>query len=139
MAAPNLAAKSDSEIDTWIENHERRGATDTDLCRELLEQRSRRQSKILNVEIFLMHLMEAARRDAFVSYGSLAEENDVAWSKARHAMNGLAGPPITDRHYLAYHFGYAIQEVKAGKRRHGRRFIKRRRRAIQMLTPDLIA
>jgi hypothetical protein len=91
MGVRDITAKSDSEIETWIENHERRGATDTGLYHELLEERARRQSKLLNIEKSLAHLMEAARRGSFVTYGSLAEANGVPWNKARHAMNGAGG------------------------------------------------
>ena len=86
-----FATKTDDEIDVWIKNHEEKHQTHTDLYHALLEERSRRRSKLLNIEESLQHLMASARRCAFTTYGDLAGASGVAWEKARHAMNGAGG------------------------------------------------
>jgi hypothetical protein len=88
---PDFTTKSDNEIQTWIENHEQKGVTDTQLYKDLLEERSRRKSKLLNVEKSLQHLMQAAQEARFTTYGELAIANGVPWNKARHHMNGSGG------------------------------------------------
>ena len=83
--------KTDDELETWIKNHERTGATKSELYKLLLEERARRQSTLLNIDKSLEHLAEAARARKFTTYGDLANASDVPWSKARHAMNGANG------------------------------------------------
>jgi hypothetical protein len=87
----DFSAKSDSEIETWIENHERSGATSAELYKRLLEERARRNSSGLKVENSLRLLSEAASAEKFVTYGDLAKASGVPWSQARHAMNGAHG------------------------------------------------
>jgi hypothetical protein len=88
---PNLATKSDDEIDSWIEKYVARGLTSDPTCLLLLEERGQRQSKVLKIEKSLDHLMDAARRKKFTTYGALAMASDVPWKKARHLMNGARG------------------------------------------------
>jgi hypothetical protein len=89
----DLSSKTDVEIDTWIANHERNKKTDSELFRELLEERAKRQSKLLNIEKSLQHLIACAKlgRGHFTTYGALADVSGVPWSKARHSMNGSGG------------------------------------------------
>lgn len=87
----NLKDKSDSEIESWIGNHEKRNATNSDLFRTLLEERARRNSKGLKIEKSLALLMEAARDGKLTTYGDLAKASEISWSVARHAMNGAGG------------------------------------------------
>jgi len=88
---PDFSRRSDSEIDIWIENHEKKGETDTELYRSLLEERARRQSRLLNIDKSLTHLIEIARARRFTTYGDLVKVNGIPWSQARHAMNGAHG------------------------------------------------
>lgn len=87
----NLAEKSDAEIDVWILNHERKGATEIALYKSLLEERARRSSSGLKIENSLRHLTNAARQRGFTTYGDLAKASEVPWSQARHSMNGSRG------------------------------------------------
>lgn len=89
--ATDFSSKSDDDINTWIANHEAKGATDAPLYKELLKERARRNSQTLNVEKSLAHLMEAARKEKFTTYGALAEANSISWQKARFQMNGAGG------------------------------------------------
>jgi hypothetical protein len=87
----NILEKTDDELETWIKNHEQKGATNVELYKHLLEERARRQSKLLNIDKSLEHLTEAARARKFTTYGDLANASGVPWGKARHAMNGANG------------------------------------------------
>jgi hypothetical protein len=87
----DFKSKTDDEIETWIRNHERRAATDKPLYKALLEERARRQSSGLKLEISLQHLIQAAKEDRFTTYGDLAKASGVPWNVARHAMNGPHG------------------------------------------------
>jgi hypothetical protein len=86
MTSPDLSARSDAEIDTWIENHEKQGKTDAALYRALLEERARRSSHQLNIETTLAHLREAAKRKTYTTYGKVAEVNGIGWNIARRLM-----------------------------------------------------
>lgn len=87
----DLAKKTDAEIDNWIANHERVGETKTDLYVSLIAERSRRHGHGLTIAKSMAALIAAARRHEFISYGELAEANEVPWTKARHRMNGKYG------------------------------------------------
>lgn len=90
---PELTRKTDSEIEQWIRNHERKGATKDPLYFALLEERARRDQKAghLDINRSLDLLAEAARKQQYVTYGDLAKASNVLWSKARHRMNGANG------------------------------------------------
>lgn len=89
----DLAEKTDNQIDQWIHNHERKGATGEPLYLELLEERARRskQKGLLDVNKSLELLTQAAIEQRYVTYGDLAKANNVEWSRARHRMNGMNG------------------------------------------------
>ena len=87
----DLTGKSDGEVCTWILNHEKRGETNSELYKSLLEERARRSSSGLKIENSLQHLIKSARQGIFTTYGHLAKASDVPWGRARHAMNGEHG------------------------------------------------
>jgi hypothetical protein len=87
----DLTSKSDAEIDTWISNHERLKKTDTELFRSLVVERGRRHGRGLSIDVSMQAMMQAAKNGKFISYGELAEANGIAWTKARHLMNGKHG------------------------------------------------
>jgi hypothetical protein len=89
----DFSAKSDVQIDQWIKNHEDRQATNLPLYAELLEERARRgqEKSSLLVDTSIALLRTAAIEQRCVSYGDLAAESGVAWSRARHRMNGPGG------------------------------------------------
>lgn len=86
-----LDDRTDAEIETWIVNHERAGATDRPLYHALLEERARRAKGSLSIETSLRHLTEAARSGRFTTYGELARASGMEWKPARHLMNGPKG------------------------------------------------
>lgn len=88
---PNLQSKTDKEIDNWIARHEENRRTDDSLYRLLIEERNRRHGQGLNLKSSISFLIGSARDRRFVSYGDLADASNVAWSKARHRMNGAHG------------------------------------------------
>lgn len=89
----DLATKSDSEINQWIENYESKRQTALPFYRQLLEERARRiQLKhILNLNHSLECLKAAAIRSKCISYSDLAKASNVEWSRARNQMNGPHG------------------------------------------------
>ena len=88
-----LTEKQDKEIESWIKNHEKNGATSAPLYFALLEERVlRAQTKHkLNFDRSLAHLSEAAANQKCTTYGALAAASGVEWSQARHQMNGVNG------------------------------------------------
>src|SRR5438128_1690923 len=91
MATVDLKSKTDAELKSWISNHERKSATDTAFYKTLLEERARRQTSGLKLEISLHHLVSTAKARKFTTYGDLAKASGVPWNVARHAMNGAHG------------------------------------------------
>ena len=87
----DFSAKTDDDIDSWIRNHEEKGATDAPLYRDLIEERNRRHGKGLKLDVSIAYLRQAAKDKRFVGYGELAEANGVEWSQARYRMNGNHG------------------------------------------------
>ena len=89
----NFTEKTDLQIDQWIQNHEKKGATGYPLYLDLLEERARRgeERSLLLLQHSLSLLRRAAIQQTCVSYGDLAKESGVEWSKARHRMNGRGG------------------------------------------------
>lgn len=89
----DLTAKTELEIANWLKNHENAGATTTPLYLALLEERVRRSKSTqrLDFECSLEHLTQTAISGVCTSYGALAAASQVAWSKARHQMNGPNG------------------------------------------------
>lgn len=89
----DLSAKSDRELQTWIENHEAKGAQSAPLYIRLIEERLRRAraTQLLDLEQSLTHLKEAAIRQTCTTYGDLAAASGIEWSRARHQMNGIHG------------------------------------------------
>ncbi len=89
----DLAAKTDAEINQWIINHESAKATETQLYKDLLEERVRRGEGAGRLEIqkSLTALTQAARERRYLTYGDLAAASNVPWTKARHQMNGAKG------------------------------------------------
>lgn len=87
----DLSKKSNDEIDNWIANHERLGKTTTELYSSLIAERNRRHGHGLTIEKSMRALVAAAKRREFISYGELAEANGIAWTQARHRMNGKHG------------------------------------------------
>lgn len=88
-----LATKTDSEIETWIRNHERAEKTSVPLYLELLEERVRRAQfkHKLDFDRSLAHLKQTAIDQTCTTYGALAAASGVEWSQARHQMNGTNG------------------------------------------------
>lgn len=87
----DLSRKTDDEIDTWIANHERNGETQTELYRRLIEERNSRHGHGLAITVSVNAIVDAAKQGRFISYGEIAEANQVPWTKARHRMNGKHG------------------------------------------------
>lgn len=94
MPPADLSAKTDSDLNQWIANHEGKpGGTALPLYRQLLEERVRRaQTKPgLKPERSLEHLKRTAIRQTCTSYGDLAKASDLEWSQARRLMSGSNG------------------------------------------------
>ena len=89
----NISSKSDSDLDVWIENHIKKGVTDTDLYKGLVaektrrrEKRAERQSAGLQIETTIKQLLIFAKAKAFVSYSEIADANGISWNNAFRPM-----------------------------------------------------
>jgi hypothetical protein len=78
MTEIDLTAKREDEIEAWIGNYERKGATDDPFYKRLLEERARRQSSGLKPEVSLRHLIAVAKEERFTTYGDLATASGVS-------------------------------------------------------------
>ena len=87
----DLTKKTNSEIDIWIANHERKKETGSELYKDLIAERSLRHGRGLSIDVSIEAMKKAAREQRYISYGELAEANGINWSKARHLMNGKHG------------------------------------------------
>ncbi len=89
----DFSSKSDADLETWIANHEARGAMDAPLYRELLEERARRSAvrHRLDPERSLGLLMKVAKAGVCTTYGELAAASGVDWAQARRVMSGKGG------------------------------------------------
>jgi hypothetical protein len=88
-----LETKTDTEIETWIRNHEKGSRTSDPLYLRLLEERVQRAQLKHQLDFgrSLQKLKQAAVDQICISYGDLAAASDVEWAKARHQMNGSNG------------------------------------------------
>jgi len=79
----DFSTYDDKAIEGAIRRHQEKGVTDTDLYRELVEERAKRCSKKLIVEKTVALLMDAARREGFVSYKDVATASGVSFDTVR--------------------------------------------------------
>jgi hypothetical protein len=91
MIEVDLSNKTDNQIEIWIQNYEKRHATGEAFYKKLLEERAKRQTRGLKLEVSLQNLIVAAKARQFVTYGDLAKASEVPWNAARHSMNGVHG------------------------------------------------
>jgi hypothetical protein len=89
----DLSIKTDTEIENWISNYERKARTSDEFYHALIEERAKRHSKVLNIDKSLAALIRTAKRGRgnFTTYGELAKASGIPWSRARHSMNGPKG------------------------------------------------
>jgi hypothetical protein len=88
MPEIDLATKDDGQIDLLASRYETRGLTNDPFYKQILEERSKRQSNRLKIDVSLQHLIETARAEGFTTYGDIARANDVPWTQARPYMRG---------------------------------------------------
>ncbi len=90
----DFSKMTDAQVNQMIANHERRpGGRELPKYLMLLEERACRAqlTQKLNLEKSMEQLRAAARCGVCITYGDLAKASSVAWSQARHQMNGANG------------------------------------------------
>lgn len=88
MPQIDLATKDDDQIDLLASRYESQGLTTDPFYRLILQERAKRQSMSLKIDVSLRHLIASARAERFTTYGELANANGVPWSQARVHMRG---------------------------------------------------
>jgi hypothetical protein len=95
---------TDVELQNVIENYRRKELTSEPYFLSALEEMGRRKGAGLDFDKTLRAVLKAAREGRFLSYGQLAEESGLDWSKARYAMNGHLGDLIE----YSYRMGWPL-------------------------------
>jgi hypothetical protein len=75
-----LKILSDVELDSLIKNHRTKGATNSQLYIDALEEQSYRKHKGLNFATTIRIITDAAKKNEFVGYKELADAVGLKWS-----------------------------------------------------------
>lgn len=86
--AIDLKTLSVDQLKNLIDNHRRKGVTDTPLYLEALRELGVHKGNGLEFNKSLSIILCAARHRKFLSYKQLAKESQVDFNKVRFAMNG---------------------------------------------------
>lgn len=70
------------DLATLVANHERLGRTDAPTYAEAKAEIERRASRTLDVHTTRQAILRSARKRDFLTYGDIARENGVQWTKA---------------------------------------------------------
>jgi len=118
MAKP-VAEWTDSELQNIIDNYRRKALTSDVYYLQALEDMARRKGGGLEFDKTLRAVLKAARAGNYLSYGQLAQESGVDWSKKRYAMNGHLSDLLEYAHRKGWPLLSAIvvnqQKVKTGE------------------------
>ncbi|WP_144186167.1 hypothetical protein [Elioraea rosea] len=82
----DLAAKTDTEWDSLIENHRAKGATGAPLYLAALEERERRKGQGFDFEKTKSVLIAAATNGKVITYKDLADASGLDWSKVHWSV-----------------------------------------------------
>lgn len=77
-----IEALTTDELETLIGNYQRLGQTDKPTYAEAKAELQRRASRTLDVDITRRAILRSARKRDFLTYGDIARENGVPWTKA---------------------------------------------------------
>jgi len=80
----DLSRFDNEGIEGAIRRHQEQGATDRPLYHALLAERSRRNSKYLNIEKTIDLLIRTARKKTYTTYKQVTEANGIDFSKVRY-------------------------------------------------------
>jgi hypothetical protein len=80
----DLSRFDNEGIEGAIRRHQEQGATDRPLYHALLAERSRRNSKYLNIEKTIELLIQTARQKTYTTYKQVTEANGIDFSKVRY-------------------------------------------------------
>jgi hypothetical protein len=79
---------TNKQLQTLIENHQRKNATDTPKYTAALQELERRTGKGLDFEKSRSIIIRAAKRKEFLTYKELADASGAEWNKVHYAING---------------------------------------------------
>lgn len=86
MKQIDVTSLAGRELETLINNHRTKKATDRPLYLEALEERARRRGHGLEFNKSYRVIHEAAKQGCFLSYEDLADASGAQWAKVRYAI-----------------------------------------------------
>ena len=93
----DIAKLSDQQLQNIIENHRRKGATDSSVYVNALAERARRLGKGLDFDKSFEVIRRAAAEDRFVSYKELADASGADWNQVHYSIGRTCGPLLSTR------------------------------------------
>jgi hypothetical protein len=84
----DVAKLSDEQLSNIIENHCRKGATDSSVYVDALAEQARRKGKGLDFDKSFEVIRRAAAEDRFVSYKELADASGADWNQVHYSIGG---------------------------------------------------
>jgi hypothetical protein len=79
---------TNSELETLMENHVRKAATDLPIYRDAMRELERRKGGGLDFEKSYNLILEAAREGSFLSYKELADGSGAQWERVHYLLGG---------------------------------------------------
>jgi hypothetical protein len=81
LTLPDFSEIETENLKDMILRHEKQGVTNTPRYRAAVEEVAKRQSKNLNPDVTLKHLMDCAKKSEYTTYKRVAEANGADWGK----------------------------------------------------------
>jgi hypothetical protein len=88
MMATDLAKLSDQQLKNIIDNHRRKGATESSVYVNALAEQARRMGRGLSFEKSFAVIRAAAQEGRFVSYKELADASGADWARVHYSIGG---------------------------------------------------
>lgn len=82
----DLSTKSKQELQNLVDNHRRKGATDSPLYLKALYELDKQKVPGLDFKKSYRIIVTAARKRRFVSYKDLADESKAAWTQVHYTI-----------------------------------------------------
>ncbi len=89
---------SDEKLQNLIDNYRRLKKTDAPVYISALAEMEERKGKGLNFSKSLAAITKAAKEGRFISYKELADESEVRWALAHHAIGKHLGNLVEYSH-----------------------------------------
>jgi hypothetical protein len=86
MTATDVIKFSDQQLKNIIDNHRRKGVTDSSVYIAALAEQARRKGHGLDFDKSFAVIRRAAEQGRFVSYKELADASGADWNRVHHAI-----------------------------------------------------